>query len=543
MTHAGGVLRCRQWLASLCAIAVLALMTAAPGFAQTVPEWAPNTSYVVGAKVTYQGGLYQCQQAHRSIVTWEPPNVPALFVSLGAGPTPNPNPNPNPTPDRQAPTAPTNTRVTATTTSSISIAWNASSDNVGVTGYDVMQNAAIVGSTTSTSFTSTGLAASTSYTYSVRAKDAAGNLSAFSNQVTGTTQATQPNPNPNPNPGPSKRTLVGYWHNFENGAGFIKLRDISRAYDVVNLSFGEPATGSTSTIVFIPDTRTSAAEIQSDIGILQRDGKKVVLSIGGANGTVQLNTEQDRQNFINSVSALVTQYNLNGIDVDFEGSSVILNPGDLDFRNPTTPKIKNLISALRAVKSRFGSSFLLTMAPETFYVQTGFASYGGAPGAYLPVIFGVRDILDFIQVQLYNTGTVLGLDGVAYASTTADFLVAMSDMLLTGFPVGGDTTKVFPALRPDQVVIGLPASPQAAGSGYTTPAEINKALNYLVKGQAYGGRYVLRNPRGYNNLRGVMTFSINWDRFFGFVFSNAVRPALNNLPATSVAAAAPASPQ
>jgi len=55
-----------------------------------------------------------------------------------------------------------------------------------------------------------------------------------------------------------------------------------------------------------------------------------------------------------------------------EGNSLSLNAGDLDFRSPTTPKIVNLISALRTLKSRFGSDFILSMAPETFYVQVGF---------------------------------------------------------------------------------------------------------------------------------------------------------------------------
>lgn len=536
MRHAGIFLSSRRWVASLAIIAMMSLLTS-QGFAQQIPAWAPGTFYAVSAKTTYQGGVYQCRQAHTSIVTWEPPNVPALFLLIGndggggggGGGA-----------DTQAPTAPGNARVTAVTPNSVAVAWNASTDNVGVARYDVLQNAAIVGSTTGTTFTATGLAPSTSYNYAIRARDAAGNLSALSNQVNAMTQAA---PVGGGGGSLAKRALIGYWHNFENGSGFIKLRDISRAYDVVNLSFGEPAPGSTSTIQFVPDVRTSAAEIQSDIAILKNEGKKVLLSIGGANGTVILNTEQDRQNFINSVSALVNQYGLNGIDVDFEGTSVTLNPGDLDFRNPTTPKIVNLISALRALKSRFGSSFILSMAPETFYVQVGFQTYGGSAGAYLPVIHGVRDILDFLQVQLYNTGTVLGLDGVAYASATADFQVAMSEMLITGFPIANNPNLFFPGLRADQVAIGLPSSPQAAGSGYAPPAEVTKALNYLVRGQSYGGRYVLRRPGGYPTLRGVMTFSINWDRFFGFVFSQGVRPALNNLPALSSATAAPAQQQ
>jgi chitinase len=151
----------------------------------------------------------------------------------------------------------------------------------------------------------------------------------------------------------------------------------------------------------------------------------------------------------------------------------------------------------------------------------------------------VRDKLTFIHVQHYNTGTVLGLDGVAYASGNADFQVAMAEMLMAGFPVGGNPDRLFPGLREDQVAIGLPASPQAAGSGYTPPTEIVKAINYLVRGQSYGGRYVMRRPIGYPNFRGVMVWSINWDRFNNSTFSRGVRPALNSLPATEKVPAAP----
>ena len=77
--------------------------------APQVPVWAPNTAYAVGAQVTYQGILYQCRQAHTSIVTWEPPNTPALWLVVpggGGG-------------DTQAPSAPTNLRVTGVTASSV----------------------------------------------------------------------------------------------------------------------------------------------------------------------------------------------------------------------------------------------------------------------------------------------------------------------------------------------------------------------------------------------------------------------------------------
>ena len=86
---------------------------------------------------------------------------------------------------------------TAASASQINLSWTASTDNVGVTGYLVERcsgagctNFAQIGTPTSTSFSDTGLTANTSYSYRVRATDAAGNLSAYSNIATATTTGT-----------------------------------------------------------------------------------------------------------------------------------------------------------------------------------------------------------------------------------------------------------------------------------------------------------------------------------------------------------------
>ncbi|MEK5059603.1 chitinase [Paenibacillus sp. FSL H7-0326] len=94
--------------------------------------------------------------------------------------------------DTTAPSAPANARSTAVTASSVTLAWNASTDNVGVTGYNVYNGANLAATTTGTTATVSSLAANTSYTFTVKAKDAAGNLSAASNAVTVKTSSTTP---------------------------------------------------------------------------------------------------------------------------------------------------------------------------------------------------------------------------------------------------------------------------------------------------------------------------------------------------------------
>jgi len=91
--------------------------------------------------------------------------------------------------DTQAPTAPGSLRSTAKTSSTVSLAWNASTDNVGVTAYDIYSGSNQVLSVSGTTATVSGLSASTAYTFTVKARDAAGNASAASNAVSVTTDA------------------------------------------------------------------------------------------------------------------------------------------------------------------------------------------------------------------------------------------------------------------------------------------------------------------------------------------------------------------
>ncbi|WP_163852675.1 fibronectin type III domain-containing protein [Paenibacillus elgii] len=585
---------------SLTIIAVL-LLSLIPAMALGAAEWQPNTAYKAGDVVTYAGQTYTCLQPHTSLTGWEPPNVPALWKAGGSGGT-----------DTQPPTAPSGLKATAKTSNSVTLAWNASTDNVGVTGYDVYNGSAVAASVTGTTATIGGLSANTAYTFTVKAKDAAGNVSAASQAVTVTTDPasgdTQPPTAPTnltvtgktsssislswtastdnvgvtgytvdygsgslivagttatvtglaadttytftvkakdaagnvsagasvqgkTEPAPSGgggKIVVGYWHNFDNGSSVLKLRDVSKKYDVINVAFAEPVSPGSGTIAFTPFNAT-VDEFKADVAYLKSQGKKVLISLGGANGTVTLSDATKKQQFISTMTSIIQTYGFDGIDIDLEGSSVALNGGDTDFKNPTTPGIVNLVDAVRTLSGTFGSGFVLTMAPETAYVQGGMGAYGGPWGAYLPIIHALRDKLTYIHVQHYNSGSMTGLDGRSYAQGTADFHVAMAEMLLKGFPVNNNANNVFPALRPEQVAIGVPAVPSAAGGGYTSAAEVQKAITYLVKGTSFGGSYKLQNPAGYPGFKGLMTWSINWDAASGYGFVNSHRPFLDGL--------------
>ncbi|WP_285369853.1 endo alpha-1,4 polygalactosaminidase [Streptomyces sp. RKAG293] len=94
--------------------------------------------------------------------------------------------------DTQAPSVPSGLSATGSTGSSVSLSWSASTDNVGVAGYDVYRNGTKVGSASGTSYTDSGLTAATTYQYQVKARDAAGNVSAGSTTVSKATTSSSP---------------------------------------------------------------------------------------------------------------------------------------------------------------------------------------------------------------------------------------------------------------------------------------------------------------------------------------------------------------
>ncbi|MEU6601502.1 chitinase [Streptomyces flaveolus] len=473
---------------------------------QSAPDWQKlSTTFRTGAATTrvtiYTHGWYGTGAYNADDVTLVGPG------GSGTG---------------QPPAAPTGLRTTTVTSSSVGLSWSAVT---GATGYAVYRDGAKVQTVTGTSATVSGLTASTAYSFQVTAVNDAGE-SAKSAVVTATTS-------PGGGGGGSSdlpaHALVGYLHaSFANGAGYTRLADVPDSWDVIDLAFGEPTSVTSGDIRFNRCPVTECPNVESDadfkaaVKAKQAAGKKVLISIGGQNGQVQLTTTAARDTFVSSVSKIIDTYGLDGLDIDFEGHSLSLNANDTDFRNPTTPVIVNLISALKTLKAKYGAKFVLTMAPETFFVQNGYQYYGTGKwggqdprcGAYLPVIHALRDDLTLLHVQDYNSGPIMGLDNQYHSMGGADFHIAMTDMLLTGFPVAGDPNNVFPPLRPDQVAIGMPASTNA-GNGYVSPSEVTKTLDCLTK-RTNCGSYATHGT--WPALRGLMTWSVNWDRYANWEF-------------------------
>jgi chitinase len=309
-----------------------------------------------------------------------------------------------------------------------------------------------------------------------------------------------------PNP-----ALIGYWHNWNDvNAPYIQLDAIDNRYNVIEIAFAIPTSPSDMTMLFTPNV-VSQNVLINKIQALQTQGKKILISIGGATTSIDLTTTLNKNAFVSSMTAIINTYGFDGIDIDIEnGNSILISGGTI--ASPSGIAQVNLIDAIKQIMSNYRTShsqkLLLTMAPETAYVQGGQSAFGNIWGGYLPIINGLRDSLDLLQVQLYNSGSMYGIDGNIYTQGTADFIIAMTDAVIKGFNTTGGTFAGLPASK---VAVGLPACISAAGGGYVNPSTVITAINYLRGTGAQPGAYVLSNSSGYPSLRGMMTWSINWD--------------------------------
>jgi len=302
--------------------------------------------------------------------------------------------------------------------------------------------------------------------------------------------------------------LIGYWQNWNDvSAPYIQLDQVDPRYPVIEVAFAEPVVGSTSNMQFAP-AEVSQATLIAQMQTLQAAGKKVLISIGGANATVQLNNDAHRDEFINSTLAILNTFGFDGMDLDLEGASVSITGGTIAM--PIDQSIVRLIAAVNSIATQYetlhGHHMMLTMAPETAFVQGGQSAFGGIWGAYLPLIDALRDRLDILQVQLYNSGSMYGIDGGIYDQATADFIVSQTEAVIHGFDTGGGH---FDGLPPEKVAVALPACMAAAGGGYTLPTVVTAAIDYLRGDGPQPGSYT--SVGTYPALRGLMTWSINWD--------------------------------
>ena len=318
-----------------------------------------------------------------------------------------------------------------------------------------------------------------------------------------------------PNP-----AIVGYWENWSDGK-FIYFSEIDPRYNVIMVSFASYKNDyeldrNDYELDLIPETGKywqDSTLFQSEMIQLQNDGKKIFLSIGGATYPTMLDSVKEKEIFVSSIGNILDKWSFDGIDIDLEGSSLKFDNFKIDSFGD--PKLTFMIEGIKEIMANYyiknGKKLLLTMAPETHYVQGGMSDslvIKDHGGAYLPIIEALKDSIDMLNVQLYNSGAMPGLDSNYYNQSSPDFILALTEAVIQGFTAANGLGN-FSGLPASKVGVGLPS---CKGWGYTEPKVLESTMKYLLGQGPQPGKYTLLQEGGYPDLRGMMTWSINIDK-------------------------------
>lgn len=315
-----------------------------------------------------------------------------------------------------------------------------------------------------------------------------------------------------------KKILMGFWHNWPAGPsdGYqrgqfanITLENVPKEYNVVAVAF---MTG--SGIPTFKPFNVSDAEFRRQVGVLNSQGRAVLISLGGADAHIELRAGQE-QPLANEIIRLVETYGFDGLDIDLEQSAI-------DFAANKTV----LPAALKLVKDHYagqGKHFIISMAPEFPYLTTS--------GKYVGYLQALEGYYDFIAPQFYNQGG----DGVWVPEANngngawiaqnndamkEDFLYYLTESLVTG-------TRGFTKIPADKFVIGLPSNVDAAATGYV--------IDKSVVGNAMKRLAIKGHP-----IKGLMTWSVNWDNGtskdrvpYNWEFSRRYGPLIHGAPSAA----------
>ena len=324
--------------------------------------------------------------------------------------------------------------------------------------------------------------------------------------------------------------MVGYWETW----GTMKLTQINPAYNVIDIAFAVTKGSSMFDMEMASFSNYTKTDFLNDIDKLHAQKKVVILSIGGANDPVFINSASEKATFISSMNKIFTDYSdkFDGIDIDLEAASIKKFAGTWTMTSPVAQQ-QYLIDAIKQIisdyKTRTGKRLLLTMAPETYYVQGGLApgQISGAGGAgYLPIIEALKNDMDMLHCQLYNGSSNIAIDGKEYPEGNGDFLVSMTETVIKGFTVLNGK-GVFSGLPASKVGIGLPSCTNVA-SGYVTPAVICQAMQYIrgVIPKPAGWKYTL--TKTYPDMACLMTWDVNEDAKCSNGFAGTASCAFQN---------------
>lgn len=342
------------------------------------------------------------------------------------------------------PSVPAGLKSTEQTASSVALAWNASTPGTfAISHYNVYENGAVAGSSTSTSFNVTGLSAGTTYKFSVAAVDVAGNSSAQSASISATTKAAPPYPT---------RIFAPY----VDYPPFPLTASASKAGKYYTLAFivdGGNCTASWGGYYTMADNYMLA-----DIGNLRAAGGDIAISFGGEAGSELAQSCPSAAALQAQYQAVINEYHPPRMDFDIEGAAVV-QPASISLRD-------KVIAAMQKANPSLHVSFTLPVLP-TGLTADGINVVRDAIGA------GVN--LNAVNVMAMDYGwsdTQMGQDAINAANATVSQLATL---------MPGKTAAQLRAMIGVTPMIGIN---DVAGETFTL-SDAQTLLNYAL-GNGFG---------------------------------------------------------
>ena len=267
------------------------------------------------------------------------------------------------------------------------------------------------------------------------------------------------------------------------------LDALPAAYNVVNVAFiGWNADGSIYPIFDEPDKDFTLSK--ATVAALQAQGRKVLISIGGGLSPILTGADNNAA-FIDAMVAgiqgVVEAYGFDGVDFDVEHFS-----GDYYECGQVIVKV---VSALKFWRS----SLLISAAPELPNLYPEGAGVAAGQNEYAPIFAEAMACFDWVQPQLYNAWSQV---------QTTEYAQKYAQLLDAGYTASGWGHTFDVRVPAGNLLLGYPAAPGGAGSGYIAPEQVVQMVKDLkAKGTA---------------IRGLMTWSIGWDETDGWKWSKAV---------------------
>ncbi|WP_434219687.1 glycosyl hydrolase family 18 protein [Amycolatopsis nalaikhensis] len=359
----------------------------------------------------------------------------------------------NPADDTQAPSAPGSLRSTGADSGSVTLTWAASTDNTGVVSYDVYRGSALATTVTTTSAVVTGLAPSTSYTFTVRARDGYDNVSAPSNAVTAKTGDIV-----------SGYAKVGYFvqwgiygrqyfvKNLETSGAAAKLTHLLYAFeniDPVNLTCLSGVTKGTTANPQDPNQGDGAGDAEADYS-------RPFSAAQSVDGVADTGWESLRGNF-NQLKKLKAKH---------PNLKVLVSLGGWTYS-----KYFSDVAATDASRKKFVSSCVDT------WIKGNIAPYGGAGGPGT-----AAGIFDGIDIDWEWPGSPDGHPGNHWSPNDKANLTALLAEFRTQLDAYGATTG-----KRYQLHAFTPADPAKVAAGWDVPRIFDSLDVANVQGYDFHG--------------------------------------------------------